>query len=158
MKKVLLVIALTVLMAAPSFAKTKEIQFKLVLSAEEAKSAANKKYKVQIREDQEPQNVHVGKEALLTNTDIASIVIRPDADKLTRKYPVLDIIFTPEGSEKLKDVTTKYLQKRIAILIDGEVLGTPYMVYPLTKGHLLLSSWKINTPEAAEKLIKDLGF
>ena len=161
MKRMALIVAfllVSIMSVTPSFAKAKSIQFSLVLSDEEAKSMANKKYSYIAHEGQGSKNIFVSKEPLLTNADIESMIVIKKEDSQRKEYPVVDFVFTKEGSEKLAKITEKYLRKSIAIIAGDQILTTPYIVYPLTKGHLMISSWRIKTDDAAKNFVTESGF
>ena len=158
MKRITIAIILLLAGAIFSYATTKEIQFRLVLTEEEAKTVTNQKYEFVPKQDQKPESILIGKDVFLTNKDIQGIAILKDYLDPAKNYPLLDIAFTKEGSLKLKEVTEKNLRKQLAILVDNEILMVPYIVFPLKSGHIKIKSWKIPTNEAAKNFVKDLGF
>lgn len=75
-----------------------------------------------------------------------------------KDLPFIDIVFTKAGAQKLEKVTTDNLRKSIVILFGNQVLSAPYIIYPMAKGHIMISHWSVATDEAATNLIKDAGF
>lgn len=59
-----------------------------------------------------------------------------------------------EDASKLGDVTGQALDKQLAILLDGKVLGAPVVKEPLTGGKV---SFAFGTPAEAEKVATELG-
>ena len=159
-KVVLMVMVLVTSFMAVGFAatKAKDIQFRLVLSDDEAKSTASKKYSYASRQGQAPKEITVSNNALLSAGDIESMIVVRKEDTRLKDYPMVDIVFNKEGSQKLADISEKNLRRSIAVVIGDEVLTAPYIIYPLTRGHFMLSNWKIDTDESARKLISDMGF
>ena len=160
-KKIMFFAALLVLTFLPatfSFAKAKTIQFRLVLSKEEAKSIPNKKYSYIAHKGQASKEVLVSKEVLLSREDIDSMVVIKKEDSRYKDFPEIDVVFTKEGSAKLAKVTEQNLRKSIAIVVDDQIFSAPYIVYPVVKGHFLISNWKVDTDEAAKNFVSGLGF
>ncbi|HOW35731.1 MAG TPA: hypothetical protein PL155_04895 [Candidatus Omnitrophota bacterium] len=139
-------------------AKAKDIKFCLTYTQEEAKAAKAQKGSLVARPGEKSKDVFVAPEPFLSNKDIQSIVITKKEETADKDYPRIEIIFTEEGARVLKEVTEKNLRKTVAVIVGKEVLMTPYVVFPLAKGRMFLTTWKIATDEAAEKFASDLGF
>ena len=159
MKKITLLAIFSLMMCSIAFAyaKTKAIEFRQVLK-EESKSRETKTYSYSARPDGEKKDLIVAPEAILSNQDIDQIVIIRKEQNVLKDLPILDIIFKPVASQKLADFTQAHIGEELAVLVDGQLLIAPYLVHPVTKGHYLLSTWKITTNEQAEQFAKDLGF
>ena len=154
----MVLLAATALFAVPLFAKTKSIQFRAVLSEDEAKSAAHKKYSYVSHKGNQPRDLYVSDEALLSNADIDSMTVIRKENTVQQKFPEIDIVFNAKGAEKLTRMSEKNIRRSIAIFIDDKVIAAPYILHPLRSGHLMISSWQIDTLDAAKNLIGDLGF
>jgi len=141
-----------------AIAETKNIQFSLVLSEEETKTTLHKPYSFMAHKDEKPKDIFVSEEVLLSRDDIESMSVIKKEDSPSKYYPAIDIVFKKKGSDKLLAISRHHLRKNLAIIVGDQVLSTPYILYPLKKGHVLVSTWKIDTNDAAEKFIRDLGF
>ena len=140
-------------------AKTKYVEFRKVLTQEEAKTDKTKtKYSFVPNRSQKPKEVFVDGDALLTSADIDRIVIIRKEQNIYQGLPIVDMIFTARGADKLSRITSDNIRRELAILVDGELFSTPFIVHPLTHGHYLLTNWKIATNQQAEQFAKDLGF
>ena len=144
------------LLAGVSWAKTGNLQFRWVMTDDEAKQMAHDTYAFHARPDQKSQDFLVGKEILLTASDIESILITRQVDAKA-PYPRLDIFFNKDGAAKLKALTKDNLRKEIAIVWDDALLSAPYIIHPINTGHIMLSSWKLDTDQKAEAFVKELG-
>lgn len=142
----------TFLLAAP-----KQMQFKVVLSEDEAKSKAGDTFSFAAKEGQKAEDIVIGREVVLSSADIAAVSIL-EAPKDPNRHPVIDIAFNAEGAKKLEKVTKQNVRKKLAVFVDKEILITPFIIYPLSHGHLRITSWRIPDEGAANKFIKDLGF
>lgn len=67
---------------------------------------------------------------VMTGTDLKNA---QDARNQQNQY-VVNLEFSDEGAKKFADLTTKNVGKRIAILLDGEVLTAPNVREPITGG------------------------
>lgn len=146
------------LSSAAALDKAKDIQFRRVLTADEVKSVLNDKYSFVAKSGDKPKEVFVDKKVLLSSADIAKILVVKKADNPTKPVPMLDIAFTDTGAKKLEQVTTENKTKELAIVVGTELFSTPYIVYPLKKGHFLMSNWKLDTDEKAADFVKEIGF
>lgn len=158
MRKIILTLTVLLMATSPVFAKAKVIEFNLVLSSDEAKSVANKKYSYVSHQGQKPKDILISKEILLSNSDIESAIIIKKDDSARKEFPVIDLVFKKDAAEKLAMITEKNTKKSLAVIVDGKVLTTPLIILPLTRGHFMLSSWQVATDDAAAKLVNDLGF
>lgn len=159
MKKIVFVLAVFLLFqAAPSFAKAKEVQLSLVLSPEDAKNKPATKYSYISQPGGKSKDLLVSKEVLLSNSDIQGMIVIKKEDTKMKELPFIDIVFNQEGAKKLEKITTDHLRKSIAVLFGNQVLSAPYVIYPITKGHIMVSHWSVATNEAAADLIKEAGF
>lgn len=159
MRKVVIVLCAFILAGAvPLFAKGKEMRISLVLSPEEAKTIPNTKYSYVSQPKGKAKDLLVSKEVLLSEADIQGMIVITKEDTKMKELPFIDIVFSPDGSKKLEKVTTDNLRKSIAIMFGDEILSAPYIIYPMAKGHIMVSHWSVDTNEEAANLVKEAGF
>lgn len=53
--------------------------------------------------------------------------------------PEVDIKFTKEGGKKFADITTRYIKKRLAIVLDGKVMSAPVVQNRIPDGAAVIS-------------------
>ena len=70
------------------------------------------------------EKLYLHNEVILTNSDIAEAKVVPQPGGA--KYEIL-ITFTPAAARKIYAFTEKNIGKRMAVLIDGEVVIAPYI-------------------------------
>lgn len=75
------------------------------------------------------------KQTWLTGADLAAA--NPGQSQLGE--PVVDIVFTPEGATKFKDVTTRSVGRPLAIVLDGKVISAPNVNEPIEGGKAQIS-------------------
>ena len=185
MKKVVIALLSFSLVATLSYAETKSLQFRLVLSQEEAESVPHDVYSFKLNKSKPVKEVFVGKEVVLSNEDIKELyIIRaqnrykqyPEAYKTITKdgiktvgvgregrkgwyeSPEIRIVFTPQGAKKLEEFSKKNTQKSCAVVFDGKLLCMPMMMFPLTAGKIGIESVDIPNDEIATDMVKQLGF
>ena len=158
MKKIILVVLTILIGTTLSFAKTKDIRFSLVLTPDEAKSVPSKKFIYTARQGQKPKEVFVSNQTLLSREDINAIIVIRKQDTREKELPAIDLVFTLEGAKKLEEVTAKNLRKNIAFIAGDQVISAPYIIYPLSMGHMMISSWTIATDDSAKDFVSELGF
>lgn len=61
----------------------------------------------------------VTREAALDSSDIATV------NELGGEHHALSVVFTPEGAEKLADLTEQIAGNKLAVLVDGTVAAAP---------------------------------
>ena len=83
------------------------------------------------------EELYVTKEAFLSTKDIV-------AAKAKEESGDIDFQFNKEGSQKLNEITSKNVGKRMAIFVDGNLLSTPKIYDPVISG-------KITIPSGLEK-------
>ena len=159
MKKIifLTILSLAICSVTFAYAKTKQIEFREVVK-EETKNNKAKTYSYSAKPSGDKTDLLVAPETVLSNKDIDQIIIIRKEQNRLKNLPILDIIFTSEASKKFADFTQAHVGEELAVLIDNQLFLAPYLVHPVTKGHYLLSTWKIPTNEEAEQFAKDLGF
>jgi len=131
------------------FSQTKVLQFRAVLTEQESQSTPFDKYI-----DNFGKEILVDKEVLLSNKDIDKIGIV----KASREFPnesLLVVAFTNSGKGRFFEVTKESLNKRLAIIVDDNVLTAPYIIEAIDTGQTMIPVSSFN---AAEELIKHLGF
>jgi len=67
-----------------------------------------------------PGTVHVRPEVVISNSDIKAVAVEP-----SRIGYRISILFTDQAAARLRAVTERNLQKRMAIMIDGSILIAP---------------------------------
>ena len=156
MKKIFTgIMIIVVLMVSPQlvFAKAKTIQLRVAASKDEMKTVPNQKYSYVAHNGETPKDIYVSKDVVISNGDIQSMMAVSKEGIV-----VIHITLTAEGTKKLTDVTAKETRKRLAVVIDNEVLTAPMILFSIKNGQFAISHWSINTAESAKKFITDLGF
>ena len=72
-------------------------------------------------------------EVVLTGDQVASARVAQMEQNGVRSY-VVSLSFTPEGTQKFADATTKNVGKRILIIYDGSVISSPVVREAITGG------------------------
>jgi preprotein translocase subunit SecD len=84
-----------------------------------------------------PQLLGVGAEETdLSGSDLASAIVSFDPN--TGK-PQVQLNFTPDGTEKFADITTRNTGKIVAIVLDDQVVEAPRVNEPITAGSAVIS-------------------
>ncbi|MGV3607835.1 MAG: protein kinase domain-containing protein [Planctomycetaceae bacterium] len=98
-----------------------------------------------------PELLHVDPKVLLTADAIESATIKePISDQW-----VLEVKLTTAGTKQLADITREHLQKRLAFLIDGEVVMAPKVVTVIDGGNLQVTGGRLSR-EKIEGWIKKM--
>ncbi|MCX5714694.1 MAG: hypothetical protein NT033_07830, partial [Candidatus Omnitrophica bacterium] len=134
------------LFCAYSFCQAKELQFRLVLKAEESRVTVFDKFL-----DGNGREILVSKKVLLSNSDIEQIGI--NKDEYGRSLAVIG--FTDQGRKKYLDLTKKNINRQLAEIIEGTFLATYTINAAVDTG---FAAVPVETLSDAEKLIKSLGF
>jgi hypothetical protein len=121
------------------------VQFELKLA--EDKPAAG------LRESKVPGtdgSVYLHSEDIVTNIDISrAYIIQPDRSS---QYNV-GVEFTSSGAEKIRAATAKNIGKKVAILLDGQVVMAATIRAPIGKSAVI--SGDLSRPEA-ERIVKGI--
>jgi hypothetical protein len=121
------------------------VQFQLKLA--EDKPAAG------LREAKAPGtdgSVYLHSEDIVTNSDISrAYIIQPDHSS---RYNV-GVEFTSSGAEKIRAATAKNIGKKVAILLDGQVVMAATIRAPIGKSAVI--SGDLSRPEA-ERIVKGI--
>jgi len=133
------------------FAYANELQFRLVLTEQESKTAPFDKYI-----DDFGEEILVSKEILLTNSDVEKMSVLPEG-KYEEPYeaPMVMIYFTTSGKTKFFEATKKYINRRIAMIVGNKVSMSPYIREAIDTGWTSIPTKSL---KEAEELIKNLGF
>jgi len=75
--------------------------------------------------------LNVQKMPLLDQSDVQSATAAQDSDT---GQPRIQIMFNPQGEERLAEVSRRNLHKRIAVVIDGKLWEAPIIQAELTGG------------------------
>ena len=89
---------------------------------------------------------------LLSGSDVLDAKGGYQQDSLGNNQPVVRLDFTPEGTKKFADATTKAFQngETIAIYYDGQIISAPSVKAAITTGSAIIEG--MGTVEAAENL------
>ncbi len=68
------------------------------------------------------QTLHVSRVALLDGSAVRSATLATDP---ASGDPLIEIVFSNEGAKKFADVTSRYLDKRLAVLLEGKLHSAP---------------------------------
>ncbi len=87
-------------------------------------------------EAKQPGNgtIYLHDEVVVTNSDIAeaNVIPQPDGSQFW-----VGVTFTPDGARKIHEATANNIGKRMAILIDGEVVTAPVVREPLNESAVI---------------------
>ena len=120
--------------------------------------AAGAKYNFISKKGQAAENLTVGKDILFSNDDIDTIIITAKDENGLSAFPLIEFRFKQQAALKLKELTAKNIKERLAIIVDKEIITAPMILFPLTRGRIQFSTWKIPTNEEAQKFVSSLGF
>lgn len=81
-----------------------------------------------------PEIYYVHQTAEITNIDIDSATV-----VMWDKKPQVKLLFNLAGKEKLATFTQKNIEKRVAIIVDGQLVAAPVVRAPLTDGVALIT-------------------
>ena len=75
------------------------------------------------------QQVYLHPQAVLTNTHIASakVIDSPQG-------PQIEVVFTEQGRQVFAKLTRENIEKRVAIIVDGEIISAPVIKTAITVG------------------------
>ena len=73
------------------------------------------------------------KEAAISNADVASATVVKRGER-----PQIEVTFTAMGREKFAQLTRANLNKRVGILVDGQLLSAPTIRAPIEHGKALI--------------------
>ncbi len=119
--------------------KVAQLEFKLVSDdqallskalAGEVDAAHDLKY---VRTDKDRYPVLVEKSTALSGETVADA--RVDFDQQAFGQPRISLSFNSEGSKKFASITQKNTNRRLAIVLDGEVLSAPNIKEPILSGN-----------------------
>jgi preprotein translocase subunit SecD len=83
---------------------------------------------------------------------IASAVVTQEGDPATHS---VTIVLTTEGRSRLKNLTSQHVGRRLAIVIDNEVVALPAVMRPIDTGELPLMP--IEKAEVAKALAQRIN-
>lgn len=81
------------------------------------------------------QTFHVNKQALLNALDVRWAKASRDRHLHS---PAILLSFTPEGAKKLAEVTASNINRRLAIIVDGQLLSAPIIRARIEAGEALI--------------------
>lgn len=81
------------------------------------------------------ETVYLREPPLLDGRDVASASVEKND---LGSYQVF-VTFTKEGSGRLADVTSRYLRRRLGIVVNGELLSTPVIMERIMGGRAVIS-------------------
>ena len=127
MKKIISIITLITLATSSGFATNPgPIAFSRVFD-EPSKDSKEMVLKIN---DEHSRVVHVDRNVALDYRDIKSATLSESRNG----SPMIELIFTTKGKEKLSKLTTECLGKAIAIQVEGELYSAPIVMNPITGG------------------------
>lgn len=93
------------------------------------------------------ETIYLHKEVIVTNSDIAEAKVIPQSDGA--QFWV-GVTFTSDGAGKIHEATERNIGKRMAILIDGEVVSAPVVMEALNESAVING---YITKEEAERIV-----
>jgi hypothetical protein len=90
-------------------------------------------------------SIYLHNEVVVTNADIARAEVIPHESQSW-----IGVTLTPAGAQKMHSVTEKNIGKRMAILIDGEVISAPVVMDAIAETAVINGNI---TKEEAEKIV-----
>ncbi len=100
----------------------------------EKPSATTVQYTQQLR-DGRKEMLHLEMAVLMDGSAVKSAKVEPGQDG----KPQVLITFTEEGKKQFAEATTKYVGKRIAILLDGKLETAPTVNEPILGGSAVIT-------------------
>ncbi len=99
--------------------------------------------------------LNVGKKVLLDQTALKSVV----ASKSRQDYWQVDFSLTPDGTERFAAITGQNIGRRLAIVIDGQLITAPVIQSPITggKGQITGNFTEQEAKDLAAKINKAIG-
>jgi preprotein translocase subunit SecD len=83
------------------------------------------------------QKVYVLESILLSTPDIAEAAATFDAQGM----PSVGLKLTPTGKQKLTDATVRYMDKPIAVIVNGKLLTAPVVREKITGGMMIITGF-----------------
>jgi hypothetical protein len=68
-------------------------------------------------------------------------------------YSSVELIFTAESAEKIKRFSSRHINRKIAIVVGGEVVSTPLMIQPIEDIAMITGSF---SPVEAQEIVKKI--
>lgn len=83
----------------------------------------------------------IGKQVLIDQSDLqaTTVVMSTPAASNVPGRPEIDVTFTPKGSKQFTEVTRHSINKRLAIIIDGQLVSAPVIKSEITGGKAMIS-------------------
>ena len=81
--------------------------------------------------------------------NVASVDVKNDYGD----YSSIEIIFTAESAKKIKQFSTKHLNRNIAIIVAGKVVSSPLMIEPIEDIAMITGTF---TPERAQEIARKI--
>jgi SecD/SecF fusion protein len=114
--------------------KTALLEFKLVsddIADDEQPPAGTKNYP-----QKDGSNILLNDEVLLQGKNLTDASVQYSSDW---NEPVVSITFDSEGAKRFADITSKYVNEQLAILLDGVVQSAPVIREPILTGEAQIS-------------------
>jgi hypothetical protein len=94
------------------------------------------------------QTVYLDDKPVMTNTDIKeAILVQNDT------HPVVEVVLNANGIAKIKEVSTNNTGKRMAVMVNGQVICAPRLRAPISDSHLQIAG---SFTEEQAKLLIDI--
>lgn len=84
----------------------------------------------------EERTIYVGSEVLLSSRDVADAQV----SEFDNRH-VVNVVFTSEGSKKLRKITEKRIRKPLAFIVDGRLVSAPTIMNPLSRNAMISGSF-----------------
>ncbi|WP_162029745.1 MULTISPECIES: SecDF P1 head subdomain-containing protein [unclassified Lentimonas] len=96
----------------------------------------------------EERKVYLDSAVLLSSKEVESAFVSKNGDTYA-----ISVTFSDEGSKKLKKITEQRFGKKLAFIIDGEVLSVPTVMGILSKKAMITGSYSEAEAEGLAKKI-----
>src|SRR5688572_5911269 len=107
---------------------------------------------MEFKSGERSETLHVGKEALLDGSAVASANLSTDP---ISGQPIVGVRFNEEGTKKFSDITAQNIGKRISILVNGKVYTAPRINERISGGRAQIAG--NFAKEAAEELVETIN-
>jgi hypothetical protein len=95
------------------------------------------------------EKIYLHNSVVASSLDVAEAKLTLDANGM----PAISIAFTEEGAKTLADVSEKHIGKRLAILVDGDVISAPTLREKISKNALITGNF---SKSEAVRIVKAL--
>ena len=96
------------------------------------------------------RKVYLHKSPCVTAADIAEASAAVDE----HGQPVIDLAFTPKGAEKMKMLTSKSLNRLLAVLVDDKLICAPRIIVPISRSARITGQF---TQEEVARIVRGIN-